>query len=537
MSLSIEQEGVADACPVPYMLVNVEGTCNVDSFFFTFCYSKAIRREVFKRIESLKTKNESLNILLKDLRAASNLLDSNVHKKTCPVFQTHLQLDLKGELYMNVPFKKGGFFFNLTQQMKLNYFSRLNAEKYDFDASLRAFSEASSWNKIVVVEPFRIKKLWNDAKIFKIDEFFEICKKHDYYPRSCYFAIKENERGHVMALSSCTELVEDYRDTQWLFYDANNRGIYMQGSYESLVKGFFSYDNTNVNFFYHSHQFFNEDTKIVLVRKNDETPTMESEKPLENETLSKLQKNVVGANIIAENTETLEERNVQFLKQKEPCPVPRLLVSADGNPVDPYIFALVYPKTVETKITKRFPEMYGFDVENIMNDIKLTKKTIAGERVEKTSKHDCQIFQHLGFEVLSFETDFKNKEEEIKVFRPFFETFDFYLFDEICKLNGYRPRSCIFVVSDKGSTHVATLSSCDDLHVESDKTQWFFYDGQGKKMYLQGFFYNIVCGFFRNEEFHLTWNGAPLFNKNTYIVVVRDESLSNGAQTSQTRLQ
>ena len=293
MSLSIE-EGVADACPVPYMLVNVEGTCNVDSFFFMFCYSKAIRREVFKRIEDLKTTNESLNILLKDLRAASNLLDSNVHKKTCPVFQTHLQLDLKGERYMNVPFKEEGFFFNLTRKMELNFFSRLNAKEHDFDDSLRAFSEASSWNKIVVVEPFRIKRLWNDAKIFKIDEFFEICKKHDYHPRSCYFAIKENERGHVMALSSCTELDEGYRDTQWLFYEANNRGIYMQGSYESLVKGFFSYDKTNVNFFYHSHQFFNEDTKIVLVRKNvvrknDKTPTVESEKPLGNENLSKLQ--------------------------------------------------------------------------------------------------------------------------------------------------------------------------------------------------------------------------------------------------------
>lgn len=38
-------------CNVPYMLANVEGTCNIDSLFFGFCYPSSIRRVLLDKLQ------------------------------------------------------------------------------------------------------------------------------------------------------------------------------------------------------------------------------------------------------------------------------------------------------------------------------------------------------------------------------------------------------------------------------------------------------------------------------------------------------
>ena len=278
-------------CPVPYMLTNVVGSCQIDSLLFALCYPKIIRKVLDKKMNFLienvgkiivhpqnwtvNGKNNPLSIpdflekLKSDFEKASYLCDSNAHTNTCPRFDLEWKIydqDVTDLKYGGLPARPDTIYDYIFELLNIPFLAKIENVNGIFDALTNLENYPSKiWEPDVNLLEDRKKIVTISMNFFHkdldFDQVMQECERAGYLVRSLALGVK----NHRMAFSSCTSSSQaNFKQTQWLFYDAQGRNMYMQGYYNTMKQIF--KNDTGYSLRYKNKSLANKDTILILVK-------------------------------------------------------------------------------------------------------------------------------------------------------------------------------------------------------------------------------------------------------------------------------
>ena len=291
-------------CTVPYMLANIEGSCNLDSLLFGYCYPKAIRRVLFEKLDILAEKvNSSTSAQTKleekqfsyvkkirsDFAGASKIFESNAHKQTCPTIKLQLYasrlVDEDGYYqYAGKMYADSSMYDEIFSILEIPFINTNFDTLNDFATHLGAL--ALDGNTLVAVKLTSLETCFGNTEYkFNFRSFYTTCAGSGYHVRTLFVGVfgDDNKPGHRMVYSSCTEVSDknlDLDDTRWLFYDAQGRNMYMQGDYESTIDGFFRVEKKGIGVTYDGKDLYNDKLIAFMVKSTKANELRENEAKL-----------------------------------------------------------------------------------------------------------------------------------------------------------------------------------------------------------------------------------------------------------------